>query len=534
MASKHEILSKHVEMMRFDTGYDIVIVCTSNESQEEYWQSRLEHGKGQIIPKNAAIVAVHEDWEGGAGNGLGTLYAFEKAAKKHQELTGKDIIEEMETGASVALFHTAGKGTRLAPLPGSENNNKPGVKLPASLIVKGVSSPLTILEAVIKQTGIYAPSRKGRLSVYWGDQVFVPSTSPTYTPSHHADILCSLGPMPSAEDWEKKSLDKYGLIFENAEKNCAQLEKVSHGTAVRMLAQWGKAERVGTSLGSFSVSVDLVRAFLSEFKAELNAKKGKLDTDPHFWMPMTLSEPSYCELMETKGVAQDVSKAHWERMQVFLKKFEGEQKVKMPLFGAVDIGTDLYWWDYGRLSVYYDNNMMITQEGEEANAMRTFLNVKRGEQANMGRAQVDGSSICLDSDVSSGRAVSSILNNVHVGELDVENSILINVTAKKLKARNAILYNVVEEGEDGIDIEVGGVMADVTLPLVEDNEKNDGKVIRLLSNLDICGGKKWSERLADNDHSFEDVHAINKTTDIKAAENHSSERHNNLRELLNN
>jgi len=27
---------------------------------------------------------------------------------------------------SVAIYHTAGKGTRLAPLPGAENNNKPG------------------------------------------------------------------------------------------------------------------------------------------------------------------------------------------------------------------------------------------------------------------------------------------------------------------------------------------------------------------------------------------------------------------------
>ena len=28
---------------------------------------------------------------------------------------------------SVAIYHTAGKGTRLAPLPGAENNNKPGL-----------------------------------------------------------------------------------------------------------------------------------------------------------------------------------------------------------------------------------------------------------------------------------------------------------------------------------------------------------------------------------------------------------------------
>lgn len=108
--------------------------------------------------------------------------------------------------------------SRLAPLPGAENNNKPGVKLPASLDLDGVATPLTILEAVLKQTGassrveespcppppstdhgffvkqslsplwtkslivvvvvalvvglgVYAPNRKGRLSVFWGDQV---------------------------------------------------------------------------------------------------------------------------------------------------------------------------------------------------------------------------------------------------------------------------------------------------------------------------------------------------------------------------
>lgn len=60
---------------------------------------------------------------------------------------------------------------RLAPLPGAENNNKPGVKLPVCLTVDGARVPLTILEAVCKQTGVYASSRKGRLSVFWGDQV---------------------------------------------------------------------------------------------------------------------------------------------------------------------------------------------------------------------------------------------------------------------------------------------------------------------------------------------------------------------------
>lgn len=58
-------------------------------------------------------------------------------------------------------------------MPGSENNNKPGVKLAVTADINGKPCPLTILESVVKQTGVYGKSRKGRLSVFWGDQVCV-------------------------------------------------------------------------------------------------------------------------------------------------------------------------------------------------------------------------------------------------------------------------------------------------------------------------------------------------------------------------
>lgn len=83
----------------------------------------------------------------------------------------KNAVVKIESQISVGLYHTAGKGTRLAPMPGSENNNKPGVKLAVTADINGKPSPLTILESVIKQTGVYGKSRKGRLSVFWGDQV---------------------------------------------------------------------------------------------------------------------------------------------------------------------------------------------------------------------------------------------------------------------------------------------------------------------------------------------------------------------------
>lgn len=63
----------------------------------------------------------------------------------------------------------------MAPLPGAENNNKPGVKLPATVKIGDKNLSITILESVIKQTGCYAKSRMGRLSVFWGDQVFIPT-----------------------------------------------------------------------------------------------------------------------------------------------------------------------------------------------------------------------------------------------------------------------------------------------------------------------------------------------------------------------
>lgn len=207
----------------------------------------------------------------------------------------------LRDGASVALYHTAGKGTRLAPLPGAENNNKPGVKLPSVLPLaegeEGAGSSshavLTILEAVIKQTGVYAPSRRGRLSVFWGDQVFIPSAPATYKvrrgdrcapaalphaaapccqATHHADILCSLGPMMSAEEWEARGMEKYGLIAVNEAGDAAQVEKVTHATASRLLASFGTLAAVGVSLGSFSVSCDLLQELLGEFGAELSAK----------------------------------------------------------------------------------------------------------------------------------------------------------------------------------------------------------------------------------------------------------------------
>ena len=135
-------------------------------------------------------MAVHEDWPGGAGNGLGTLYAFQKAVAKVRRHAkggqGSGRVQSLMRNCagcnygqrqSSAATQRRGKhgnvpycrqgvcelkaltrdpsptplasqGTRLAPLPGSESNNKPAVALPGVVCVHGAKQCMTILEAV--------------------------------------------------------------------------------------------------------------------------------------------------------------------------------------------------------------------------------------------------------------------------------------------------------------------------------------------------------------------------------------------------
>lgn len=230
-------------------------------------------------------------------------------------------------------------------------------------MLDGSSAPITILESVIKQTGSYAKSRLGRLSVFWGDQIFIPTIPIAYNVTHHVDILCSLGPMPSEEEWKAKGLDKYGLIASGISGEGAQVEKVDHATAVQLLSSLGEIKSVGPSLGSFSVSSAILFELLNEFSSELSSKTGKLDTDPHLWMPLTLEKEAYVQLMNQKGVSNDVSSSHYDRMAIFLKNFKSKSEYSnLGLFGAVDVGQGVYWWDYGQLKLYQNNTLLLTEE----------------------------------------------------------------------------------------------------------------------------------------------------------------------------
>ena len=124
-------------MTKPENRFDVTIICTTDDHQADFWMSKLKGssstGKRKVDDadgKFPMVIAVSEDWTdpSGAGNGLGTLYAWQKAVKYAESQFQVDLNDLLaKNEISAALYHTAGKGTRLAPLPASENNNKPGV-----------------------------------------------------------------------------------------------------------------------------------------------------------------------------------------------------------------------------------------------------------------------------------------------------------------------------------------------------------------------------------------------------------------------
>ena len=117
----------------------------------------------------------------------------------------------------------------------------------------------------------------------------------------------------------------------------------------------------------------MLNALLAEYQPELERKEGKLDTDPHFWMPMTLPRASYIYLMSEKQVPETTSGPHYDRISAMVEKYnlggsntstnttnaEAVAKGITGLFGPCDVGNDIYWWDYGQLKYYQKNALLV-------------------------------------------------------------------------------------------------------------------------------------------------------------------------------
>ena len=373
----------------------------------------------------------------------------------------------------------------------------------------------------MQQTGIYASSRKGRLSVFWGDQVFLPSVAFTYTPTHHIDIMCTLlgDSAPTAEEWTAQGLDKYGVIAvlkppthdgddtdtatATTIAEAAQVEKVDHATATQMLGQLGTIGQVGPSLGSFSVSAAMLSALVHEFASELDTKVAKLDTDPDFWMPLTLSQEDYIFLMKQKGIEHETSQAHYQRMKTFNESFD---RAGMGLFGAVDVGKDACWWDYGQLKLYSKNTLLLLDDDHPESALlRKFLSLEHGPVT----ATTDDlnmiHSYAFASQLKKGSLHNSLICHVTTNDIEADGAIIVNCVAPSITAgKGCILYNLMSD--EPIVAHDGQVMVSVN------DESGDSFVLK--SRMDLDGGKAWDQVVEGNALTFSQVHKKNKNAKI--------------------
>ena len=453
-------------------GPDVIIVVSSTRGESEFWRERLEQTKGLICRADARIICVDEDWPGGAGNLLGTLYAFNKASGK---CSAGALAEELKAGCSVHMYHTAGKGTRLYPLPAVEFGSKPAVKLPGMLETPAGALPITIPEAVIFQTAIFAPSRGGRLSVWWGDQVFVPSVPVHGTSKFHAEIVTQI--LTVSPD-----LEAYGLILPGPEGSIEALrEKQSWKAILELVGEGGVA---GKSIGSFSLGVDLLEALLVEFDGELSSRKGKLDTDPHLWQPTTTTREDY--------VSRGGDGQYWERVNSFRGRFLDRNRGKGYL-GYVDIGEESLWWDFGSTEKLYGNLMKLVKgtPGEREAMMRFFSISDPLKGSVCGEAVVKGS-VVLSSGLGSGIVRDSVVIDSQIDVAAVKGCIVTSSALSSLRGEGALIYGCMEG--QALAASGGEVDCDIALP---------GRgMVRVKTALERDGKKDWEELLPGNSMSY--------------------------------
>lgn len=350
---------------------------------------------------------------------------------------------------------------------------------------------MTILDAVIKQTAPFAQSRKGRLSVFWGDQVFIPSNLCSYKPMHHIDILVKLeAGVPTLEEWQEEEWGNYGLVGTKIDGDAQVLEKPSFEMLQQLIAtkKFLKSGGMGKSLGSFSLSAPLTFALFELFREDLQHKRVHFDSDHLFWMAMTLEESCFKTALEQKEYSSSFLDTHYDRMQDFKQNFHAKNP-ELAFFGAVDIGQESYWWDYGTVSNYFKNNLKLTSHSPEGEAMRAFFCLKLDPRTH---------SIVLHSNIPSGAYNNCVIVGSTCDSLEGKNCLLIHSSLGKVQGQEGLLYNVSER--EKIHLAPGSIRADVFI---------EERHVKLHTTTARSGRTDWTLRLPSNTLTYEEVYRLN-------------------------
>lgn len=480
-------------------GYDVIIVTTHSPQEAAYWQDRLTSTKGIVSNRECRILSVHEDWnsENGAGTLLGTLYAWKNAEKKAYSTEGVSLAGELASGKSIAIYHIAGLGARLAPLHGAECNSKSAVKLPCLISSETSQSPMTILEGVILQTGPFARSRGGRLSVWWGDQIFIPSRFEGPA-THHIEMFARKTKVSPA-------MESYGLLLPGEYCSGKLREKMKIEQIDRCVPPDPDGERYAyISMGSFSISSAFLHALLLEFEPELKGKNVRHNSDADLWQPLTSTLEEYLEAGRSSHT--------WARVSRFWKSFEASPGFSgLKKLGFIDMG-DSFWWDFGNVRSYQENLLKIMGNTREGEVMRDFFRVGSWpvciSESDTGSTEIVDSLI-IGSTIKQGSVRNSIVLNSHLKEAELDHCIVIeSVVMKRLLGSLSISYRDMER--DDLLLATGEASAGIFVP--------PATRFRMRLKITANGKDNWRKKILDNPCTFFEVWQLQKGVDCNEQE----------------
>ena len=489
---KYQIIQKMKQAIKKNQGFDVILVVAS-PGNKEYWEKRLEASRDEILSPKTKIIAIEEDWPGGAGQLLGTLYAFQKAS---EEINLKEILEQK---GSIAIYHAAGHGKRMAPLCGTEVNNKPGIKLPKMIKIEDKEVPLTVLEAAIFSTQIFANGSEGRICVFWGDQVFIPSQKvkrETRLPVGIFGIkkIFTL----SKKDWQK-NWQQYGVLIPTKKRRILLREKISWPKLQKLLERgYLKEDKEGKvtlikSLGCFSISLPFLESLFDEFSKEIEAKRRNLSSDFHLWVPLTSRKKEY--------QAESGGGIYWERIKKIRRNFI-QKTGRKRIIGEKNLGEKTLWWDYGHLKIYYLNFLKLLKRTAEGEAAREFFEtekywIKRKIAKNLKIKNC----LLINSEIEKGEIENVVLVDSKIQKAKIKNGVIISTQAKGILApkgklvKNILLYNVKEEGR----------MKVLPAEVVTDIIPGEGTKIRMRTSLLRDGKRDWQVRLPRNIFAYGEI-----------------------------
>jgi len=488
---KYSIIKKIKTVVQKNQGFDVIIVVASM-GNKEYWERRLQASRNEILSPKTKIFIVEEDWPGGAGTLLGTLYACQKVS---QEINLKEILED---NSRIAIYHVAGHGKRMAPLCGTEGNNKPAIKLPKMIKIEGREVPLKVLEAVIFSTQVYAKGRERRICVFWGDQIFLPSKRPNLETKLPVEIFgIKKNLLLSKKDWQR-DWQQYGILIPT-KKKILMREKVSWKKIQRYLEKdylnkdnESKITLV-KSLGCFSITSSFLEGLLAEFSQEIGAKRRNLGSDFHLWVPLTSTKEEYR--------AEGGSGIYWERIKRFKRNFIKKTGRKR-IIGEKDLGEKTLWWDYGHLKSYFLNLLKILKKTDEGQACREFFEAEKCLiKMKIQPGLKIKNSILINSEVGAGKIENSILIDSKIKYAKIKNGIIFSSQAKGIfgpkgkLVKNILLYNLKEER--GMKVFPAEVVTDI-IP-------GEGTKIRMRTSLLRDGRRDWQVRIPPNIFAYSEI-----------------------------